>query len=86
MGSVIDSQTIERVLELHGPELASEALEEVPAWLRRRGASVTMENEVARLSRVVAIKSPSSTWDTLELRSFSIYELIERFPEAAISL
>jgi hypothetical protein len=86
VGTVTDWHAIERVLELHAPELASEALEEVPAWLRRLGASVTLENETARLSRVIAIKSPSSAWDTVELRSFTLSELAERFPDAAIGL
>jgi hypothetical protein len=86
VGSITDWRTIERVLELHGPELASETLEEVPAWLRRLGASVTLENETARLSRVVAIKSPTSSWDTLELRSLTLYELAERFPDAVVGL
>jgi hypothetical protein len=83
VGSITVWRTIERVLELHGPELAPETLEEVPAWLRRLGASVTLENETARLSRIVSIKSPTSSWDTLELRSLTLYELAERFPDAA---
>ena len=86
MGSITDWRTIERVLELHGPELACETLEEVPAWLRRLGASVTLENETARLSRVVAIKSPTSSWETLELRSLTLYELAERFPDTVAGL
>ncbi len=77
-------QIIERVLEMHGPELASETMDEVPPSLRRRGASVTLENEVSRLSRAVSFISTSSTWETLELRSFSIYELGERFPDAVV--
>lgn len=77
-------QIIERVLEMHGPELASETMDEVPPSLRRRGASVTLENEVSRLSRVVSFVSTSSTWETLELRSLSIYELEERFPDAVV--
>jgi hypothetical protein len=86
VGSITDWRTIERVLELHGPELASETLEEVPAWLRRQGASVTLENETARLSRTVAIKSPTSSWDTLERRSLTLYELAERHPDAVVGL
>ncbi len=86
MGSITDWRTIERVLELHGPELVSETLDEVPAWLRRLGASVTLENETARLSRTVAIKSPASSWDTLELRSLTLYELAERFPDTLVGL
>lgn len=86
VGSVTDWRTIDRVLELHGPELASETLEEVPGWLRLRGASVTLENETARLSRVVAIKSPTGSWDTLELRSLTLYKLAERYPDAVAGL
>jgi hypothetical protein len=86
MGSITDMRMIERVLELHGPELALETMDEVPASLRRRGASVTLENEVSRLSRVVAFKAPTSSWQTFELRSLTIYELEERFPDAAIGL
>lgn len=86
VGSITDWRTIERVLELHAHEIASETLDEVPAWLRGLGASVTLENETARLSRVVAIKSPTSDWETLELRSFTISELAERFPDAVAGL
>lgn len=82
MGSITDWRTIERVLEQHAPELAEETLAEVPAWLRRLGASVTLENETARLARTVAIKSSASTWDTTELRSLTLSELEERFPDS----
>lgn len=84
MGSITDWRTIERVLEQHAPELAEETLEEVPAWLRRRGASVTLENETARLARVVAIKSPQSTWESMELRPLSLSELEARFPDSVL--
>ena len=86
VGSIVDMQIIERVLEMHGPQLASETMDEVPPSLRRRGAAVTLENEVSRLSRIVAFVSPSGAWETLELRSFTIYELEERFPDAAAGL
>ncbi|MHB8399395.1 MAG: hypothetical protein ACYDCI_10760 [Candidatus Limnocylindrales bacterium] len=84
MGSIVDMRIVGRALAAHGPELVSEAMEELPSFLRSAGASVTLENEVGRLGRTVAVKSPDGGWEEIELRPLTIYDLGERFPDLAI--
>jgi len=84
MGSIVDMRIVGRALAAHGPELVSEAMEEVPVFLRSAGASVTLENEVGRLERKVAVKSPDGEWEAIELRPLTTYDLGERFPDLAV--
>lgn len=77
MGSTAAMESISRVLARHGKELEDELHERFPSRLIRR---FTLENNIYS----IAVSAELTDGTVLDLASYDIDELAERFPDCEV--
>ncbi len=80
MGSIAAMHAVDAVLGRHREALEAEALEELPALLRRADPVIQLVNGCHWIERWVTIDVEGTT-EAFQLRRLDLYELADRFPE-----
>jgi hypothetical protein len=80
MGSIAAMHSVDAVLAQHQEALKAEALEELPALLRRAYPVIELANGCHWIERWVTVESEGVT-EAFELRRLDLYELADRYPE-----
>lgn len=80
VGSIAAMHSVDLVLWAHREALEAEAVEELPAILRRTNPVVELVNECHWIERWVTVEI-DDTRESFELRRLDLYELADRYPE-----